>query len=196
MDIRCLKYFVSVAKHMNFTKAAQECFISQTAMSQHISRMEEELGFKLFYRNNRRVELTPGGKVFLEEATNLLRKFDYAVFWGSVASMDYTGHLRIGFLSYTEKRFLPQLLKIFHSRNPRVEIVLVRKNLVDLYQSLRDGELDVIVCHPCEVKDIPQLVIKKYAAHNLCLVVNNEHPLASEEIVDVQAFSNERFFGS
>ena len=82
MDIRCLKYFVSVAKHMNFTKAAQECFISQTAMSQHISRMEEELGFKLFYRNNRRVELTPGGKVFLEEATNLLRKFDYAVFWG------------------------------------------------------------------------------------------------------------------
>ena len=132
MDIRCLKYFVSVAKHMNFTKAAQECFISQTAMSQHISRMEEELGFKLFYRNNRRVELTPGGKVFLEEATNLLRKFDYAVFWGSVASMDYTGHLRIGFLSYTEKRFLPQLLKIFHSRNPRVEIVLVRKNLVDL----------------------------------------------------------------
>lgn len=193
MDIRCLKYFVSVAKHMNFTKAAQECFISQTAMSQHISRMEEELGFKLFYRNNRRVELTPGGKVFLEEATNLLRKFDYAVFWGSVASMDYTGHLRIGFLSYTEKRFLPQLLKIFHSRNPRVEIVLVRKNLVDLYQSLRDGELDVIVCHPCEVKDIPQLVIKKYAAHNLCLVVSNEHPLASEEIVDVQAFSNERF---
>ena len=88
---------------------------------------------------------------------------------------------------------MPQLLKIFHSRNPRVEIVLVRKNLVDLYQSLRDGELDVIVCHPCEVKDIPQLVIKKYAAHNLCLVVNNEHPLASEEIVDVQAFSNERF---
>ena len=98
MDIRCLKYFVSVAKHMNFTRAAKECFISQTAMSQHISKMEEELGFKLFYRNNRYVELTPGGKVFLEEATNLLRKFDHAVFWSSVASMDYTGQLRVGFL--------------------------------------------------------------------------------------------------
>lgn len=193
MDIRCLKYFVSVAKHMNFTKAAQECFISQTAMSQHISRMEEELGFKLFYRNNRRVELTPGGKVFLEEASNLLRKFDYAVFWGSVASMDYTGHLRIGFLSYTEKRFLPRLLKIFHSRNPKVEIVLVRNNLVDLYQGLRDGELDVIVCYPYEIKDVPQIVIKKYPVHDLCLAVNRDHPLAAEDAVDVQAFSNERF---
>ena len=66
--------------------------------------------------------------------------------------MDYTGHLRIGFLSYTEKEILAATVKNFHSRNPRVEIVLVRKNLVDLYQSLRDGELDVIVCHPCEVK--------------------------------------------
>ena len=148
MDIRCLKYFVSVAKHMNFTRAAKECFISQTAMSQHISKMEEELGFKLFYRNNRRVELTPGGKVFLEEATNLLRKFDHAVFWSSVASMDYTGQLRVGFLSYAEKWFLPDLLRVFHHRNPRVEIVPSRNNLVGLYEGLRTGDLDVIVAYP------------------------------------------------
>ncbi len=193
MDIRCLKYFVSVAKHMNFTRAAKECYISQTAMSQHISKMEEELGFKLFYRNNRRVELTPGGKVFLEEATNLLRKFDHAVFWSFVASMDYTGQLRVGFLSYAEKRFLPDLLRIFHNRNPRVEIVPCRNNLVELYNGLREGDLDVIVSYPCEVKDTPNIVIKKYASHRLCLVVNEEHPLAAEEIVDPQAFANERF---
>ena len=193
MDIRCLKYFVSVAKHMNFTKAAKECFISQTAMSQHISKMEEELGFKLFYRNNRRVELTPGGKVFLEEATNLLRKFDHAVFWSSVASMDYTGQLRIGFLSYAEKWFLPELLRIFHHRNPRVEIVPSRNNLVGLYEGLHAGDLDVIVGYPYEKSDTPNIVIKKCAFHRMCLVVNEEHPLASEEIVEPQAFANERF---
>lgn len=193
MDIKCLKYFVSVAKHMNFTKAAQECFISQTAMSQHISKMEEELGFKLFYRNNRRVELTAGGKVFLEEASNLLQKYDHAVFWGSVASMDYTGHLRIGFLSYTEKRYLPKLLKIFHSRNPRVEIILKRDNSTRLCEALRDDKLDVIVTYPNELMDIPGIAVKKYPMHKICLVVNDEHPLASEESVDVSSFADERF---
>lgn len=193
MDIRCLKYFVSVAKHMNFTKAAQECYISQTAMSQHISKMEEELGFKLFYRNNRRVELTSGGKVFLEETTKLLNKYDYAVFWGSVASMDYTGILRVGFLSYAEKRFLPQLLNIFHSRNPRVEISLTRGNFAQLADGLRNDQLDVILTYPYDLMEIPNLVIKKYPMHKLCLVVNSEHPLANEEVVDVSMFSNERF---
>lgn len=192
MDIRYLKYFISVAKHLNFTKAAQECFISQTAMSQHISKMEEELGFKLFYRNNRMVELTAGGKVFLEEAKSLMRKYEYAVFWGSVASMDYRGHLRIGFLSYTEKRFLPKVLRLFHERNPKVEIVLMRGNFSQLSEYLRTNQLDLIVAYPHDM-DIPNIVIKKYPLRHLCLVVNKDHPLANEEKVTVEMFKDERF---
>ena len=74
-----------------------------------------------------------------------------------------------------------------------MEIVPVRKNQVDLYEGLRSGDLDVIVGYPSEVKDMPNIVIKKCTSHRLCLVVNEEHPLASEEIVDPQAFANERF---
>ena len=62
MDIRGLRYFISAAECLNFTQAAKECFITQTAMSQHIANMEKELGFQLFRRNNRRVELTAAGR--------------------------------------------------------------------------------------------------------------------------------------
>ncbi|HVI39848.1 MAG TPA: LysR family transcriptional regulator [Anaerovoracaceae bacterium] len=64
MDIRSLKYFISAAQNLNFTKAASECFITQTAMSLSIAKLEEELNFKLFYRCNHRVKLTDSGEVF------------------------------------------------------------------------------------------------------------------------------------
>lgn len=193
MDIRYLKYFISVAKHLNFTKAAQECFISQTAMSQHISKMEDELGFKLFYRNNRMVELTAGGKVFLDEAISLTKRYDHAVFWGSVASMDYKGCLRVGFLSYNEKRFLPRILEIFHKRNPNVEIHLSRGSLMDNFDALCDDKLDVIMSYPHDIMEKPNVAVKKFAFKNLWLVVNKKHPLAKYESVSVEMFQDEPF---
>uniref|UniRef100_UPI0006CF6444 LysR family transcriptional regulator n=1 Tax=Clostridium sp. NkU-1 TaxID=1095009 RepID=UPI0006CF6444 len=68
MEIRRLSYFVSVVKHKNFTKAAQEHHMVQTAMSRQIAAIEEELGVVLLKRNNRTVLLTPAGEVFLQQS--------------------------------------------------------------------------------------------------------------------------------
>ena len=68
MDINGLRYFIKVAETMNFTKAASECAITQTAMSQHIRNMEKSLGFKLFERSTRQVTLTPAGENFYKKA--------------------------------------------------------------------------------------------------------------------------------
>lgn len=62
MDMKSLNYFVHAAETLNFTKAAKECYISQTAISLSIAKMEEELGFMLFDRNNRSIRLTPAGR--------------------------------------------------------------------------------------------------------------------------------------
>lgn len=67
MQIRQLEYFVAVAEQLNFTKAAKQFYISQTAVTLQIKALEEELGVVLFYRTNRKVELTPAGKTFLDE---------------------------------------------------------------------------------------------------------------------------------
>ena len=79
MDIRGLKYFIAAAECLNFTKAARECYITQTAMSLHIAKMEEELGFQLFNRNNRTVELTMAGRDFYQRARLVVQTYEEAV---------------------------------------------------------------------------------------------------------------------
>ena len=71
MDFKCLNYFIRSAETLNFTKAAKICGVSQTAISLAIVKMEEDLGFQLFERNNRSMRLTPAGRDFYEWATSL-----------------------------------------------------------------------------------------------------------------------------
>ena len=75
MKIEKLYYFLSVAKHRNFTKAAQECHIAQPAISKQMLSLEKELGFQLFERKNRRVELTEAGEQFYQSISCLLKTF-------------------------------------------------------------------------------------------------------------------------
>jgi DNA-binding transcriptional LysR family regulator len=79
MDLRSLNYFVHAAKYLNFTQAAKECYISQTAVSLAIAKLEDELGFLLFERNNRVIGLTEAGKEFYNWASQILQSYDNAV---------------------------------------------------------------------------------------------------------------------
>ena len=71
-SFRRIEYFLSVAKHLNFTKAARECFVAQAAISQQIKQFEEELGFKLFERGGGSVKLTPAGAIFARQCQSIL----------------------------------------------------------------------------------------------------------------------------
>ena len=73
MNLNQLEYFVSAARDMNFTKAAKECYISQTAMTQQIQALEKTLGVKLFIRDKHHMELTTAGSVYLKEAKAILK---------------------------------------------------------------------------------------------------------------------------
>ena len=79
MNLNQLRYFVSVADTGSFTKAAMLQYISQTAITQQIRALEENVGAKLFDRNSRPVSLTPEGKVFLKEAREILGRMDMAL---------------------------------------------------------------------------------------------------------------------
>lgn len=74
MDIRQLRYFIAVAEHLNFTEAARELFVAQSAVSQQIADLEKKVGVQLFIRNKRSVQLTKAGTVLLKEANDLIKK--------------------------------------------------------------------------------------------------------------------------
>lgn len=78
MELRHLRYFVTVAKELSFTKAAEKLFISQPPLSRQIKELENELGVRLFDRNNRKVALTEAGKYFEKEVDNLLLTLEAA----------------------------------------------------------------------------------------------------------------------
>ena len=79
MSFRRIEYFLSVAKHLNFTKAARECYVAQAAISQQIKQFEEELGFKLFDRGGTAVALTPAGEYFARQCQSVLSQYHGAV---------------------------------------------------------------------------------------------------------------------
>ncbi len=94
MNLKQLEYFVSVAETLNFTKAAKKCFISQTAMTQQIRALEEGIGAALFIRDKHHVELTPAGRVFMNEARVILARAEEAV---KLAPIGGGGNFRLHF---------------------------------------------------------------------------------------------------
>ena len=134
MDMKSLNYFVHAAETLNFTKAAKECYISQTAISLSIAKMEEELGFMLFDRNNRSIRLTPAGRDFYEWACRTLHSYDQAVQSGRNIASGQTGLIRIGFSSTFEGLWFIPYMQEF------------RKRFSDVHMEQRIMEPDMAVC--------------------------------------------------
>src|SRR5215208_6946365 len=79
MDLRLMRYFATVGRHLHFGRASDELFISQPALSQAIAKLEKQLDVRLFDRDRRRVELTPAGQQLLPEAEDLIARAEAAI---------------------------------------------------------------------------------------------------------------------
>jgi DNA-binding transcriptional LysR family regulator len=144
VNLNQLRYFVSVAECGNFTRAANQHYISQTAITQQIHALEENVGAKLFDRNSRPVALTPAGRVFLKEAREILGKMDAALQRTREATTGLEGELRLGFTKGYEHSDLPRHLRSFHHEYPNVLISCYRCDTDMLASGLMSGEYDVI----------------------------------------------------
>ena len=145
MDIRQLKYFIAVAEKLSFTEAAKSLFVAQSAVSQQISELEKKLGFPLFNRNRRSVKLTPAGDVLYSQATSLLKQFDEVVEITMNAHKGYQGHLRIGYIGYGDRTWLPHILRQFQERYPGVSLEVNRYPQGELTKALNEDALDLVI---------------------------------------------------
>lgn len=144
MNLNQLRYFVSVAETGSFTRAAVNHYISQTAITQQIHALEENIGAKLLDRNSRPVSLTPAGKVFLKEAREILSKMDAALLRTREASTGLEGELRLGYTKGYEHSDLSRYLRSFHREYPNVLISCYRCDTDALAAGLINGDYDVI----------------------------------------------------
>src|SRR5258708_34827244 len=125
MELRHLRYFIKVAEELNFVRAAQKLNIVQPALSKQIRDLETELGFALFSREKRQIQLTPAGYTFLEGARQTLAMADQAVLKASRSHRGVTGKLVVGYSSLVYCHLLPQILQAYRKQNLQVELVLL-----------------------------------------------------------------------
>ena len=129
MNIQQLKCFVKVSKTLNFTKASQNLFISQTAVSNHIKHLEETLGFHLFIRNKKHVQLTQQGKIFLKSALKVLEANQECYQTIQYLHHENFGQLRIGYLKGIEHCIMIKNIQNFY----QVHATISRPGQTDCY---------------------------------------------------------------
>lgn len=140
-DLRQLRHYVAVAERLHFGRAAAALHMSQPPLSRSIRDLEARVGATLLARTRRRVELTPEGARFLEEARRLLAQLEHAVLEvGRMAAGG--GRLRLGFVSLADYGVLPSLLKAYKAARPGVALALREMLSPDQAAALAAGELD------------------------------------------------------
>jgi DNA-binding transcriptional LysR family regulator len=184
MELHQLRYFEAVARHLHFTRAAEELSLAQPSVSQQIAKLEAELGAQLFHRMKRRVALTPAGLAFLPRARRLLAEVEEARAEIQELSGLRKGTLAIGAIPSVATHLLPPVLATFHERHPGISLTLREGGSHHLLQALDSGELDLaIVILPVRQ---PVIETRPLMAERLVLAVRAGHPLADRHEVGLR----------
>jgi DNA-binding transcriptional LysR family regulator len=145
MELRHLRYFVSVAEAASVSKAALQVHISQPALSRQIRDLEAELGLRLFDRVGRRIRLTAGGRDLLERSRDALALVDAIAERARALTAGAVGRLRVGATSQTLQSVMAGFLTEYRRSRPGVEVTLAEAGGVRLLDLLGRGDLDLAV---------------------------------------------------
>jgi len=177
MELRHLRYFVTVASELHFARAAQRLFISQPALSQQIRSLEGELGLKLLERNRRGVRLTPEGAAFLAEARAAVEQADHAAAVARALAEGATGQLRLAHLRAMFSGPPELIVREYERRFPGVELTSDSGTTASNVERLRSGELDVaFVLTPIE--SAADLGCVEIATEPIVVALPSGHPLS------------------
>lgn len=189
MLARHIKYFLAVAQHHSFTKAASALHVSQPALSQQVRQLEESLSAQLFDRSGRTTRLTDAGEVYLRYARRASQELEE----GKRAIHDVgdlsRGALRVALTPTFTTYLVGPLVEAFHSRYPNITLNLREIAQEQMEELLLADELDVGIAfedgHSQDIETQPLLI------EALALVVGERHPLAGQSAIDLGALSAE-----
>jgi DNA-binding transcriptional LysR family regulator len=145
MELRHLRYFVTIAEERSITRAAERLWIAQPGLSTQMRRLEAELGIQLLNRHTRGVELTPAGEVFLERARATLAAADAARSTAADLEAGLVGTIRLGIATEAPAALARPLLAAFGRDRPEVEVTVFESYSGTLTRDLRDGRLDAVI---------------------------------------------------
>jgi DNA-binding transcriptional LysR family regulator len=195
MELRQLRYFIEVAQQLHFGKAAEKLCISQSALSQQIQSLEEEIGVELFVRSKRikqrKVELTEVGLSFLEDATLVIRQSKLAI--EKARNMGQgKNELRIGFFKLVMREWIVEMLHEVSHHFPEVAVKIIEFPTID---SIQDGLLEYKIDLGMTLLPLKDelLASKVYNTDYMSAIMSEYHPLASSDELMLESLKNEKW---
>ncbi|WP_297828460.1 LysR substrate-binding domain-containing protein [uncultured Desulfovibrio sp.] len=194
MELRQLRYFITLAEELNFTRTAQRLHIVQPALSRQIKELEKELHILLFRRNKRSVELTESGRIFLPEAIKTLEQAEHAVTQARRAQAGIVGKIEIGYSSGSVlSGVLGAILRRYREAFPDVELRMRQVYPANQIELLMRGDVDIIFSMSNFI-DVPaDCTVFPLAEYPLHVVMPLEHRLAGRKTVPADALRQEAF---
>ena len=183
MGIQRLPVFLSAAENLNFTKAAEEQCISQTAVSQQIKLLEQELGYALFVRGKRGVSLTPAGEVVDRQCKQLMIRYNDAAAQGKKIALGNSTDLRIGYAGAYELWTIVSQIRKYHRLHPEAEIEFQLGSNRSLLNDLAEGQLDMAVLSGFGV-ELGKGFDSRVTLSDPCMaMISAAHPLAAKQTI-------------
>lgn len=180
MDFR-LNVFVEVARHLSFTKAARELFISQPAITKHIQELENIYKVQLFNRIGGKISLTPQGEIFLKHANEILAQYKLLANEMELVTEQFSGELKIGASTTIAQYLIAPLLADFIVRFPQVKVSLFTGNSEQIEDALENKKIDIGLVEGSRRSN--HLKYSPLAKDELVLVTSSQNPIGESVAV-------------
>lgn len=178
MDFR-LQVFQAVAKRLNFTKAAEELFITQPAVTKHIHELEYQFKVKLFDRNGSRIKLTKAGETLLQHTELLFGVYRNLEFEMSNLIHQHNGKLKIGASTTVAQYVLPPVLAEFHKKFPDIKIDLITNNTEVIETALKNKQIDLGIIEGLSKK--ASIKYTEFIKDEIVLVASTQNTFAKKK---------------
>jgi DNA-binding transcriptional LysR family regulator len=196
MELRQLEYFIAVASEMNFSRAAQQVHVVQSALSTSVSKLEKELGVELFDRSKQQIKITPAGELFREHARRVIHTARLAKDSISDYRGELSGTVDLGSLVSFGALDVPKVLGEFHRNYPYVRIRLRQSQTGSTAHlaAIVDGSLDLaLVSAPDRFP--ARIEMQMLSQEPMVFVCMPDHDLAQRDYVDITELAEEDLIG-
>jgi LysR family transcriptional regulator, benzoate and cis,cis-muconate-responsive activator of ben and cat genes len=195
MELRHLRYFVAVCEALNFTKAAAQLRLAQPSLGRQVQDLEDEIGVDLLKRSPRGVTITAEGKLFLEEAREVLKRVDESVekVW-ALARGEY-GELHVGYAASPTVEILPPALAAFQKAFPRVRVLLHDLSQREVIDGLKDSTLELAVMPDAAALQAEGLEFEALRNYPLGVVLSPTHRFARLKSITLEKIAAEPLIG-
>ena len=190
MNLRALRYLLALEKHGNFRLAAEECHVSQPALSIQIKKTEEELGALLLERSPKGFIFTPCGQEVIKRARKILREVDEIEMLARNWHNPYSGTLSLGAFPTLAPYFFPQIIDHLVDAYPQLQVNLIEEKTHELLMRLQAGTLDAaFLALPIEEEGLEHGVI---FSEEFFVGISPRHPWSRKDLIDSKQLSSER----